>query len=124
MNSTTLKKVDTNETELKEENFESTIELVLTEDGTNKIAEVEGSVVILTPSSAGGKNSSIQKRKSVVEVNDVPVGYTEPPDENWRFFRDIIFITVAYGSNLGGTGTLTGTNPNLVLKGFLERSFF
>ena len=50
-------------------------------------------------------------------------GYTEPPNEEWRNFRDIIFMTVAYASNLGGTGTLTGTNPNLVLKGFLQRLF-
>ncbi|XP_076048805.1 Na(+)/citrate cotransporter-like [Oratosquilla oratoria] len=37
--------------------------------------------------------------------------------------RDMCFLAVAYAANIGGTGTLTGTNPNLVLKGYLQSDF-
>lgn len=34
-----------------------------------------------------------------------------------------LYISVAYAANCGGTGTLTGTAPNLVLAGQLQQSF-
>ncbi|GFY76476.1 hypothetical protein TNIN_397341 [Trichonephila inaurata madagascariensis] len=37
--------------------------------------------------------------------------------------RRALFLSVAYSSNIGGTGTLTGTGPNLVVKSVAEKLF-
>lgn len=46
-----------------------------------------------------------------------------PPDEECRAFKDMCFLALAYSANLGGTGSLTGTGPNLVTKAVLSSSF-
>lgn len=40
-----------------------------------------------------------------------------------RLLRKLLMLSLAYSSNIGGTGTLTGTAPNLVLKGVVEQYF-
>ena len=51
---------------------------------------------------------------------------TKPPQEseipsNRQALRDMYFLAVAYSSNVGGTGSLVGTGPNLIVKSELER---
>ncbi|XP_068207432.1 solute carrier family 13 member 2-like [Palaemon carinicauda] len=44
-------------------------------------------------------------------------------DAEHRALRDMCFLATAYSANIGGTGSLTGTGPNMVLKSVLESSF-
>ena len=44
-------------------------------------------------------------------------------DENKRKITIMIYLSIAYAANTGGTGTLTGTGPNLVLKGIVGTLF-
>ena len=37
--------------------------------------------------------------------------------------REMLYLAVAYAANTGGVATLTGTGPNLVLKGMLGAMF-
>ncbi|CAG0898096.1 unnamed protein product, partial [Cyprideis torosa] len=80
-----------------------------------------------------GKNPSreIPSGLSMVdsEMDNVHTGPAEDvvvASENIRAFkraRNIILCSVAYSANIGGTGSLTGTGPNLVLKGILDDHF-
>ncbi len=38
----------------------------------------------------------------------------------WENMRKCVFLSVAYSANLGGTGTVIGTGPNLILMGLLK----
>jgi len=44
-----------------------------------------------------------------------PVGSVE--------FGAALVLAIAYGANIGGMGTLIGTPPNAILKGFMEKSY-
>lgn len=48
---------------------------------------------------------------------------TKTKKEKDRSVRLMIYLSVAYAANNGGVGTLTGTGPNLVLKGMISTLF-
>ena len=56
-----------------------------------------------------------------VDLDVAVVLFTAPPNEECRKLRDMFYLTIAYGSSLGGTGLLTGTDTNLVFKAFMEQ---
>ena len=35
----------------------------------------------------------------------------------------MFYLGVAYAANIGGTGTLTASEPNVIMKGILEEKF-
>ena len=41
-------------------------------------------------------------------------------DNDFRLFACALKISVSYAASLGGTGTLIGSGPNIVLKGQAE----
>lgn len=46
----------------------------------------------------------------------------EDPEVNVKMYTKMkksIYLGICYAANIGGTGTLTGTTPNLILNGML-----
>ena len=63
-----------------------------------------------------------QEEENEIEIVKEATSLTAtPPNARCRAFRDMFFLATAYGANLGGTGSITGTGTNLVLKGMLRR---
>ncbi|KAK8378288.1 hypothetical protein O3P69_011052 [Scylla paramamosain] len=77
------------------------------------------------PNSSDPPNREQSKAEEARSSNhNKPRGMTvTPPDETCRALRDMCFLATAYSANVGGTGSLTGTGPNLIVKGVLASSY-
>lgn len=74
----------------------------------------------MTPSESPSRDA-VEAKEAITGDNEAALTST-PPDEECRAFKDMCFLALAYSANLGGTGSLTGTGPNLVTKAVLSRS--
>ncbi|RXG55760.1 Solute carrier family 13 member 3 [Armadillidium vulgare] len=78
-----------------------------------------------------GENIYNPEETNVLYKEDIKEHITEIPEEkpktsesvDFKTLKTMYFLGVAYSANVGGTGSLTGTGPNLVVKGVLDNSF-
>ncbi|KAL7646871.1 UNVERIFIED_CONTAM: hypothetical protein RMT77_002128 [Armadillidium vulgare] len=89
-------------------------EFVVSVDNQNKSENVEKS------SKSQDNDDMEEKMRNQKVIQEATSLTTTPPNEKCKAFRDMFFLATAYGANLGGTGTYTGSGTNLVLKGVLK----
>lgn len=81
------------------------------------------SIKSVTSNKASPETPVIVTSPKEVEKNEC----LEPSDPKEKrkaaTLRKAMFLSIAYATNVGGTGTLTGTGPNLVVKGIVEELF-
>ncbi|XP_060600137.1 Na(+)/citrate cotransporter-like isoform X3 [Ruditapes philippinarum] len=62
-----------------------------------------------------------EKEQSKVNFDDIPDNVLEDDDDPaFRRLCKCLTLSIAYAANVGGIGSLTGTGPNLVMKGQLD----
>lgn len=89
--------------------------------------------VVLTGSTNRLSNRTSTEFKSVIidednqfEENINALKKTIAPKsmtKSQKALRLAFFFSLAYSANIGGTGTLTASNPNLILQAFMEKTY-
>ena len=90
------------------ENNNMYVSLVSMSTKNDKVATISIKEAIVPASNGAAEKSA----------GDIPID----ADEN-KTLRVAFFLSIAYASNIGGTGTLTGTGPNLVLQGIMDEYY-
>ncbi|KAH7960588.1 hypothetical protein HPB49_021366 [Dermacentor silvarum] len=68
------------------------------------------------------KSTSLATRKTRSKGFGVPA-YSGISEDTLGRVRNLMLLSVAYASNIGGTGSLIGTPPNIILAGLMESHF-
>ena len=61
--------------------------------------------------------------KKEVEKKPVDTVVTAPINNKEEIERNFLLMSIAYSANIGGTGVLTGSPPNLVVPDVLTKNF-
>ncbi|KAK8750246.1 hypothetical protein OTU49_017519 [Cherax quadricarinatus] len=102
---------------------QSQMDLVPAEDTQNSHRK-SGSVHVDSEYKNGKVQHETVKKVDKMVEEGVNTGLTTiPPNKSCQALRDMCFLAIAYSANLGGTGSLTGTGPNLVMKGVLASTY-
>ena len=64
---------------------------------------------------------SVPLQVKVIDDYENVTLFAPPPNEECRRLRDMCYLATAYSANLGGTGVITGTGPNLLMKAAMEK---
>ncbi|XP_071033527.1 Na(+)/citrate cotransporter isoform X3 [Parasteatoda tepidariorum] len=80
--------------------------------------------MISLPSNASSSTIwNVELNKNHYQINmQLSNNSNSSPEKEFRRLRDSLLLSIAYAANCGGTGTVIGSGPNLVLKGLMEDS--
>lgn len=107
--------------------IEAVLDELFRSDITQVMEEGKGGIVnpLLEMKSEGtpdrGMTPEREEAKNLLS-GGTPV-LTAADAQEQRLLRKLLLLSLAYSSNIGGTGTLTGTAPNLVLKGIVDQLY-
>lgn len=81
-------------------------------------------VLLAVPSALSPSVWGVETNKHHYVVN-VQMSSTESltSDKGYKSLRDALLLSIAYAASCGGTGTVIGSGPNLVLKGLVEELY-
>ena len=70
-------------------------------------------------STSNGLNTTQQKKKSATKAGDDDDDELAPTEAATKLMKGFC-LAIAYSASTGGAGSLVGTTPNLLLKGYMD----
>eukprot|EP00794_Sanderia_malayensis_P014378 gene14378-15876_t len=119
-----------NETDVLASTNDKTLRTTGSSDDKEDISRIESEAEMVELSAPMHPKVTSQKglirEQSVsteIEVKNRPAGEEDPRVKKYNMLCKAMMLSICYSANIGGTGTLTGTAPQLVLAGQLTDVF-